>query len=85
MKYLVLLLVLVVAYMIWRNARIDAGVKRGTAAPKSPAAPGNPQDMISCPVCAVHFPRSEGLTGGDGLLYCSQEHRLRGGSGGSQE
>jgi uncharacterized protein len=73
MKYLLLLLVLVVAYMIWRNNRITERGQRA-APPKGSGAAGA-QEMLSCPVCAVHFPRSEGVPGGDGQLYCSQEHR----------
>ena len=79
MKYLLLLAVLVVAYVLWRNARLakrrDAGK---AAAPPAPEA-GGPHDMVSCPVCSVHLPRSEAVTGGDGRLYCTQEHRLRAG------
>ncbi len=79
MKYLVLIAVVVIAYMVWRNARLasrDQGP--GSKPPRTPA-PGGPHDMVSCPVCSVHLPRSEAVTGGDGLLYCSQEHRLRAG------
>ena len=71
MKFLLLVAILVVAYLIWRNGRI-------TAAPPSgrPAQPAKPQEMVSCPVCGVHLPRAEAVTGADGLPYCSQEHRL---------
>jgi uncharacterized protein len=73
MKYLVLLAVLAVAYLLWRNARLarSQDPKRKPAA-KAPA----PQDMVSCPVCSVHLPRGDAVAGGDGRLYCSQEHRL---------
>jgi uncharacterized protein len=75
MKYLLLFALLAVAYFLWRNARIAARQQRDAARP--PAV--QPQDMVSCPVCAVHLPRSEAVAGADGLLYCSQEHRLRAG------
>lgn len=78
MKYLVLLAVLVIAYMVWRNARIERKADQ-PAAPPAPPAAGGPHDMVSCPICAVHLPRGEAVTGGDGLLYCSQEHRLKAG------
>jgi uncharacterized protein len=73
MKYLVLLIVLVVAYGLWRNARIA----RKKAAPPPPAGSGakGPQEMVSCAVCAVHLPRGDALAGDNGLHYCSQEHR----------
>ncbi|MBC5763219.1 PP0621 family protein [Ramlibacter albus] len=77
MKFLVLVLVLVVAYMVWRSSRVSRGSPPPAAKPPAP-----PQDMVSCTVCAVHLPRGDAVTGGDGRLYCSQEHRLRGdGSG----
>jgi uncharacterized protein len=75
MKYLVLFAVLAIAYFWWRNARIAERGRRDAGAPK--VAP--PQDMVRCPVCAVHLPRPDAVTGADGLLYCSQEHRLRAG------
>ena len=80
MKYLLVLLVIVVAYMLWRNSRANRALDREEEQAKRPPAPpaGKPQEMVSCAVCSVHLPRSDAVTGGDGQLYCSQEHRLRG-------
>ena len=77
MKYLLLIVVLFVAYSWWRNARLrDERESR----PPPPAPPkGSPQEMVSCPVCGVHLPRSEAVPGVGGALYCSNEHRLRAG------
>ena len=75
MKYLVLLAVLVVAYLLWRNARL---AERRDAPPPPGRAGAGPQEMVSCSVCTVHLPRSEAVAGGDGRLYCSPEHRLLG-------
>lgn len=79
MKYLVLLAVLVIAYMVWRSKRI--GIGRGGAAPgaRGPAKETGPQEMIACPVCGLHLPRADAIAGPGGLAYCSQEHRLRAG------
>ena len=77
MKYLLLLALLVVAYLLWRNARIT----RDVPPPSTQARPGLPQEMVRCPVCGLHLPRGEALAGPDGRLYCSPEHRrLRTGS-----
>lgn len=73
MKYLVLFAVLYIAYLVWRNGR----VQRHRHEP--PARPAGPQEMVSCPVCGVHLPKPEAVRGGDGRLYCSNEHRLRNG------
>lgn len=73
MKYLVLLVVLVVAYMMWRNSRLE----RRRDAPPPPAGPAiAPQEMVKCPVCGLHLPKGDAVAGKNGLLYCGQEHRL---------
>lgn len=76
MKYLVLLVVLLVAYLLWRNARLAE--RQAEPPPSARGAPGAPQEMVACSVCAVHLPRGEALPGARGRLYCCQEHRLRG-------
>ena len=76
MKYLLLLAVLVIAYMVWRNARLERGAPPAGSRP-GPAA--GPQEMVSCPVCGLHLPKADAVAAGDGLLYCSQEHRLKAG------
>jgi uncharacterized protein len=75
MKFVVLAVVLVVAYMLWRNSRLE---RRRDAQP--PAAPAiAPQEMVSCPVCGLHLPKGDAVAGSNGLLYCGTEHRLRAG------
>ena len=81
MKYLVLLAVLLIAYMWWRSSRLSSSDEERKPRPGKTPPPGEPQDMVSCPVCSVHLPRGEALPGPDGKLYCSAEHRLRGGGG----
>ena len=73
MKYLVLLVVLLVAYMVWRNNRLED--RRGSA-PPPPGKTAGPQEMVRCPVCGVHLPKSDAVAGANGVLYCSHEHRL---------
>ena len=75
MKYLVLIVILAVVYLLWRSQqrRKDLGASR-SAAPRPPT-PGLPQDMVKCPVCAVHLPRNEALADPQGRLFCSPEHR----------
>lgn len=74
MKYLILLVVVIAVLWYWRNARggdTPAGGKR-RAGPQAA-----PQDMVQCPVCSVHLPRSDALPGPDGQLYCCAAHRQR--------
>ncbi|HET8744445.1 MAG TPA: PP0621 family protein [Ramlibacter sp.] len=77
MKYLLLIVVLFVAYSLWRNARLRD--EREDRARRPPPPGTDPQEMVRCPVCGVHLPRSEAVTGARGILYCSNEHRLRAG------
>jgi len=69
MKYLVLLVVLVIAFGVWRSRR--------AVPPRAAARPALPQAMVSCARCGVHIPRSEALTDG-GPSYCSPEHQRQG-------
>ena len=76
MKYLlVLAVVLAVIWFIRNNRREDA--------PKKPEpqrdALAPPQDIVRCPVCSLHLPRSDALPGLDGRMYCCADHRLRAG------
>ena len=77
MKFLLVLAVLVVAWLIWRSGRSSSA--REAAPPKAAPPPGKPHEMVSCPVCQVHLPRADAVAGTDGRLYCSQEHRRLGG------
>jgi uncharacterized protein len=74
MKYLlVIVVVLAVIWFVRNNRRGSSGdAPRGKSTPLAP-----PQDMVRCPVCAVHLPRSDALAGPDGQLYCCADHRAR--------
>jgi uncharacterized protein len=76
MKYLVLLVIAVAVFLIWRNNRAQA---RSIKTPRGSAnsASGQPQDMIACALCDVHVPRTDALPGPGGKLYCSADHRQR--------
>lgn len=76
MKYLLLFALLYVAYVVWRNGRVAEGEARRQPAPPSQA---KPLEMVSCPVCGVHLPRPDAVSGARGVLYCSHEHRQRAG------
>ena len=76
MKYLLVLAIVLIAVWLWRNNR--RGEKLRPPSTKTPLP--QPQDMVRCPVCSVHLPRTDALPGPDGRLYCCQEHRLRAGS-----
>ena len=76
MKFLILLAVLVVAYLLWRSARVEHRPRSGPAAPPPSAAP---TEMVSCSECGLHLPRTDALPGPGERFYCCQEHRQRAG------
>jgi uncharacterized protein len=79
MKFLLVVAVLVIAWLVWRSGRArEEGDK--PAAPSAGRAPALPQDMVRCPVCAVHLPRPDAVPGSSGRLYCCAEHRRDGGN-----
>ena len=71
MKYLVLLVVLVVAVGIWRSRRAP------DATPSKPSQRALPQDMLACAHCGVHIPQAEALMLGK-QAYCCAEHQRQG-------
>jgi uncharacterized protein len=82
MKYVVLFGVLLVVYLLWKAQRSAERAERAAeraATPKPPASITQ-QEMVRCPVCSVHLPRPDASEGGSGRLYCSPEHRVRGGN-----
>lgn len=79
MKYVVLVAVIVIVLWLFRSGRL-ARRRDEEAAPKPTAPPAVQQDMVECPVCRVHLPRSDALPGPGGQLYCCAEHRQRAGS-----
>lgn len=75
MKYLVLLVVLVLAYGWWRSQRRTQMRNEAHAAARQATRPlPAPQDMVACARCGVHVPRAEALTQ-DASHYCCAEHR----------
>lgn len=77
MKYLLLLAVVLLVVWLWRGSRAQDRAEGG-ARPRRPDPGAAQQDMIQCPVCSVHLPRSDALPGPDGQLYCCADHRARG-------
>ena len=71
MKYLVLLVVLVVAFGIWRSRRALE------TSEKKPSPLALPQDMLACAHCGIHIPQAEALMLGT-QAYCCAEHRRLG-------
>jgi uncharacterized protein len=71
MKYLLVLVVLLIAFGVWRSQRAPKNTQDHP--PKPGASPGTPQIMVSCRVCGTHVPQNEAVAGQHGA-YCSQDH-----------
>ena len=65
-KLLILVLVGLVAYVLWRGFRRDGEARR------EPPADG--ERMVDCSQCGVHLPVSEAVEA-RGRYFCSDEHR----------
>jgi len=65
-KLLILVLVGLVAYFLWR------GLRRGGEATRKPPTDG--ERMVDCSQCGVHLPVSEAVEA-RGRYFCSDEHR----------
>lgn len=78
MKFLVLLVVLVVALLLWQRGRrrdSDADTPPANPQARRPTARGTSSDpMAVCAHCQLHLPASEALRGRHGV-YCSEAHR----------
>lgn len=70
MKFLLVLVVVLVGFYIWRSGRAQR-VSRGRDT--SAAAPGV-VEMVQCARCGVHCARDEAVVGKAGT-YCTAQHR----------
>ena len=75
MKYLLVLLVIVVAVGIWRNKRRAELAERKAAGTRPAPALKQPQNMVACAHCGLHLPQADAVTDGTSQYYCSAEHR----------
>lgn len=69
MKYLLILLLVLVAIWVFKRGRTP----RGQQPPAKPEAT-TPAEMVTCVHCGIHLPQEEAVSGQKGL-YCSTEHR----------
>lgn len=83
MKYLIVLVVLLVAVWIWRRSRAEqareeaeerAQEQAKARARQAPPKVLAPAEMVSCAHCGLHLPAADALTGPDGH-FCSAEHQ----------
>jgi uncharacterized protein len=71
MRYLILMVLALVAYGLWRQ------MKRKSTPPKRPA-PKKEEAMVACAHCGVYAPASEMVSDAAGRRYCSAKHKKLG-------
>ncbi len=73
LKWLLVVVIVVVAFYLWRSAR-ERDSDRPAPVAKPPAkANTSPQEMVRCAHCGVHLPRQDAYLNGPNL-YCSTDH-----------
>ncbi len=76
MKYLLVLIVLIIAYNIWRKQRrLDDAAKRPGPRPRTPAIT---QEMVPCAHCGLMLPKGEALQSDARTYFCCEEHQRSG-------
>ena len=66
-KLLVLLIVVLVLFVLWKGMRRAARSDRG-------GTPSDGERMVDCSECGLHLPISEAVQS-QGRYFCSEEHR----------
>jgi len=80
MKYLLVILLVLVVFWIWRSGRPRQNKPAQPARRHSKPAKGKEiTEIVACGVCHVHLPKSEALIGREGF-YCSEAHRREAGA-----
>ncbi len=75
MKYLIVVVMLGLAFWIWRKNRSDTTRSVDQSQAKTPRSNNSPpQLMITCAACGVHLPQADAVAGKRGM-YCSAGHR----------
>ena len=69
MKFLLVLLVVLVGFFVWRSGRTQRVARPRQAAPAARTV----VEMVPCARCGVHCARDEAVMGKAGL-YCSAQH-----------
>lgn len=73
MKALIVLLALLAGVWLWRNGRQRSLAARKRSAERPDAQQEGVEEMVRCPVCGVHLPRTDAVVGRYGI-YCNLAH-----------
>jgi uncharacterized protein len=77
MKVLLVFAVVLVGFFLWRSSRV-ARKPPPARPPAGKAAEGaRSLEMVQCAVCGLHCPKTDAVTGKNGAVYCTAQHRLQ--------
>jgi uncharacterized protein len=77
LKYVLVVLVVLVGFWLWRRNRSDDRLRaNSTRDQQSPIQKGEARLMTRCQACGLHFPQPDAVRGKSGE-YCSLEHLRR--------
>ncbi|MFO6419828.1 PP0621 family protein [Hylemonella sp. W303a] len=75
MKFLLFLLIILLAVWLWRSGRTaEAETKRASDPTRRSSPQTAPEDMVRCAHCGLHLPLREAIASSS-AHYCSVEHR----------
>ena len=79
MKYILVAVVVMVGFWLWRQGRREEMCSRNRSAPaaKAPPAVGPPKATVRCSHCGLHLPATDAIAGPGGV-YCRPAHRRAG-------
>ena len=70
MKFLLVLVVVLIGFYLWRSGRARRSARTRDAATPKPGL----VEMVPCAHCGVHCARDEAVVGKAGI-YCTAQHR----------
>ncbi len=70
MKYLLLFALLGMVWLLIAKRKPISSERNSSRAKAE-------EKMLTCALCSVHFPETDGVTGSDTKAYCCEEHRQR--------
>ena len=75
MKYVLVLLVVLVAIWLWKKGRREDMQARAAKPRHTPAVTAPPEAMARCAHCGLHLPARDAIAGPGGAVYCTPAHR----------
>ncbi len=73
MKYLLVLVVVLIGFYLWRSSR-EGREPPAVRRPGKPPGAAPSIEMVQCAHCGIHCPSTDAIAGKHGV-YCTAQHR----------